>query len=86
MAEMVEDRAPVAWWAGGNYTGDNCPHCGWPSQVRAVDNDGRQRVVCLRCDWEPAAGTYRREIDTPDGQEHPVHREADTLSGPQVPA
>lgn len=46
------------WWAYGNYTGADCPNCKRERVMSCEDNDGRERIICEKCHWEPAVGDY----------------------------
>lgn len=49
------------WWVYGNYTGDDCPNCGRQRLMACEDDRGRERVICEKCHWEPAAAGYCSE-------------------------
>jgi hypothetical protein len=51
------------WRAYGDYTGDDCPNCGRQRLMTAEDPTGRERVICEKCMWEPAANDYAPELD-----------------------
>lgn len=46
------------WWAYGEYTGEDCPNCGRERMMKCTDLDGKERVICEKCNWEPAANDY----------------------------
>jgi ribosomal protein S27AE len=46
------------WWAYGEYTGDDCPHCGRTRLMACCDNSGKERVICEKCNWEPTVNNY----------------------------
>lgn len=47
--------------AEGDYTGENCVHCG---RERVLIEDGRR--VCEKCRWDQDAQAYRPEPDPID--------------------
>lgn len=47
------------WWAFGDYTGDVCPNCSRLRLMSCEDLGGRERIICEKCDWEPATNSYR---------------------------
>lgn len=58
--KRVAQRDPdFHWWAYGNYTRQQlCPHCGRERLMECEDNDGRSRIICEKCNWEPAVSDY----------------------------
>jgi ribosomal protein S27AE len=57
---VIEDRER-RWWVFGDYTGDACPNCGRERLMACADNDGKERIICEKCNWEPARGKYCEE-------------------------
>lgn len=46
------------WREFGEYTGEDCPNCGRQRLMRCTDPSGRERIICEKCDWEPATNNY----------------------------
>lgn len=46
------------WWAFGDYTGDACPNCSRNRLLKVTDPAGKERVICEKCNWEPAIQGY----------------------------
>jgi hypothetical protein len=67
MAEIDPDKHH--WWSYGNYTGEDCPHCGRRRLMLCEDNQGNERIICEKCNWEPAINDYRFAHPTLDGGE-----------------
>lgn len=57
MSEEDERR----WWAFGDYTGDTCPNCGRVRLMKCEDNRLQERIICEKCNWEPARNGYCEE-------------------------
>jgi ribosomal protein S27AE len=45
----------------GDYTGDCCPNCGRDRLMSCTDDSGVNRVICEKCNFEPAKGIYLSE-------------------------
>lgn len=62
---MIEDPEN-RWWVYGNYTGGTCQNCKRERLMSCEDNDGKERVLCEKCTWEPAKNDYCYEaLSTP---------------------
>lgn len=59
---MMEDAALAPWWAFGDYTGGLCPKCNRQRLMKATDDSGQERIICEKCDWEPATNAYRVDV------------------------
>ena len=46
------------WWAYGEYTGNECPRCKRMRQMTCEDNEGKERIICEKCSWEPAVNDF----------------------------
>lgn len=46
------------WWAYGSYTGGVCPNCKRERLMTCEDAEKRERIICEKCSWEPAANDY----------------------------
>lgn len=49
------------WRQVGDYVAGECPNCGRERLLNVVDPQGRERVICEKCDWEPAESRYSSE-------------------------
>jgi len=59
----METDPKKRWWAYGNYVAGVCPACGRERLMEATDLAGKDRIICEKCNWEPAANEYCRDID-----------------------
>lgn len=54
----VYEPPDFPWWEYGDYTGDTCPNCNRVRLMKCEDNEGFDRIICEKCNWEPAKNTY----------------------------
>lgn len=47
------------WWVYGNYNGASCLNCGRERVMVCEDLQGRERIICEKCDWDQQANDYR---------------------------
>jgi hypothetical protein len=58
IAAAADELSPP-WWTIGDYVKGECPNCGRERLLECVDLRGAERVICEKCDWEPARGNFR---------------------------